>query len=106
MVDFCNRRCYSKPQMEMTELLVRDMNGAVGGARKGDPLRRQINVAALFSALDSKREAENLSWREVAREVGVNHSIFTRLSQGNRPDVDTFMTLTGWLGLSPDRFVE
>jgi transcriptional regulator with XRE-family HTH domain len=65
-----------------------------------------VNVAALYSALDSKREAERLSWREVARETGVNHSTFTRLSQGKRPDVDTFMTLTGWIGLSPDRFVE
>jgi transcriptional regulator with XRE-family HTH domain len=69
-------------------------------------LKREVNVAALYAALDSKREAEGLSWRELARVLGVNHSIFTRLSKGHRPDVDSFVTLTGWLGLSPDRFVE
>jgi transcriptional regulator with XRE-family HTH domain len=65
-----------------------------------------VNVAALYSALDAKREAEGLSWREVARAIGVNHSIFTRLSKGHRPDVDTFVTLTGWLGMAPERFVD
>lgn len=69
-------------------------------------LKRQVNVSALYSALDSKREAEGLSWREVARAIGVNHTIFTRLSQGKRPDVDTFVSLTGWLGMAPERFVE
>jgi transcriptional regulator with XRE-family HTH domain len=69
-------------------------------------LKREVNVAALFSALDSKREAEGLSWREVARELEVNHSIFTRLSKGHRPDVDSFVTLTSWLGMAPERFVE
>jgi transcriptional regulator with XRE-family HTH domain len=68
-------------------------------------LKREVDVAALYSALDSKREADGLSWRELAREIGVNHSIFTRLSKGHRPDVDTFVSLTGWLGLSPERFV-
>lgn len=70
------------------------------------PLKRTLNVAALYSALDSKREAEEKSWREVAREVLVNHSVFTRLSQGHKPDVDTFLTLTGWLEIAPERFVD
>jgi transcriptional regulator with XRE-family HTH domain len=69
-------------------------------------LKREVNVSALYSALDSKREAEGLSWRQVAGVLGLNHSIFTRLSQGHRPDVDTFVTLTGWLGMAPERFVD
>jgi transcriptional regulator with XRE-family HTH domain len=69
-------------------------------------LKREVNVSTLYSALDSKREAEELSWRQVAQQVGVNHSIFTRLSKGHRPDVDTFVTLCAWLGLSPDRFID
>jgi transcriptional regulator with XRE-family HTH domain len=68
--------------------------------------RQRLNVAAFYSALDSKREAEEKSWREVAREVLVNHSVFTRLSQGHKPDVDTFLSLTGWLGSAPEHFVD
>lgn len=69
-------------------------------------MKREVNVPALYSALEAKRAAEDLSWRDVARQVGVNHSIFTRLSKGHRPDVDTFVTLTGWLGMAQERFVE
>ena len=68
-------------------------------------MKREVNVAALYAALENKRDAEERSWREIAREIGVNHSIFTRLSNGHRPDVDTFVTLCGWLGLAPERFV-
>lgn len=69
-------------------------------------MKREVNVPALYSALDAKRAAESLSWRDVARRVGVNHSIFTRLAKGHRPDVDSFVSLTGWLGMAPERFVE
>lgn len=68
--------------------------------------RRRLNVSALYSALNSKREAEQKSWREVAREVLVTHSVFTRLSQGHKPDVDTFLTLTAWLDIAPEQFVD
>lgn len=67
---------------------------------------RWLNVAMLYSALDSKREAGDLSWREVAREVGVNHALFTRLAKGHRPDVDAFLTLTGWLGIPAEYFMD
>lgn len=67
---------------------------------------RSLNVSAFYSALDSKRAAGDMSWREVAREAGVASSIFTRLSKGHRPDVDTFMTLVLWLGVSAERFVD
>jgi transcriptional regulator with XRE-family HTH domain len=70
------------------------------------PRTAQIDLPALFSALDTKREAEGKSWREVAEEIGVAPSTLTRLSQGSRPDGDTFVTLTRWLGLSAERFIE
>lgn len=92
-----NMRSYSHPRADGA-FFVR--------AQEGELLKREVNVSALYSALESKRDSEGISWRELAREIGVNHSIFTRLSKGHRPDVDTFVTLTGWLGLSPERFVE
>lgn len=68
--------------------------------------KAQIDWSALFSALDTKRAAEEKSWREVADEIGVAPSTLTRLSQGAHPDADTFVTLTRWLGLSSERFIE
>lgn len=68
-------------------------------------MKRAVDIGALHAALDSKREAEGLSWRDVGKITGINHATFTRLSQGRRCDVDSFVTLTGWLGLAAERFV-
>lgn len=67
---------------------------------------RSLNVPAFYAALSNKRDAEEKSWREVAREVGVCSSIFTRMSKGHRPDVDTAVTLAAWLGISLERFAD
>jgi transcriptional regulator with XRE-family HTH domain len=63
-----------------------------------------INVEALYDAVDGKRQAKELSWRELASQLGITPSTFTRMSQGRRPDVDTFATLLRWLGMSADAF--
>ena len=63
-----------------------------------------IDVEALYAALDSKRKAARTSWRDVARELDISPSTFSRMAQGRRPDVDTFATprrlladaLSGW----------
>lgn len=69
-------------------------------------MKRHINVGALYAALESKRESEGRSWRDIAKELGVSASTFSRLGQGKGTDIDTFVTLTGWLGVAPDAFVE
>lgn len=71
-----------------------------------EPRKAQIDWSALFSALDTKRAAEDKSWREVASEIGISPSTLTRLAQGRHPDADTFVTLTRWLGLSAERFIQ
>lgn len=68
-------------------------------------MKRQIDVGALYGALESQRDAQQLSWRQLASELEISPSVFTNLAKGNNPDANTFVTLTGWLGLSPDRFV-
>jgi transcriptional regulator with XRE-family HTH domain len=65
---------------------------------------KQLDVAALYAALDSKRKLADLSWREVAQQTALSPSLFTRMAQGRRPDADAFLVLCQWLGLSPDRF--
>ena len=64
-----------------------------------------VDIGALYAALDAKRTATHSSWRYVARQLGVSPSTFTRLAQGRRPDVDTFVTLLQWLGMPAEVFV-
>jgi transcriptional regulator with XRE-family HTH domain len=64
-----------------------------------------VDVEALYAALDSKRKALGTSWRELARELEVSPSTFSRMAQGRRPDVDTFATLLRWLGMPAESFM-
>lgn len=69
-------------------------------------MNRRVDVAALYGALDSKRRAEKVSWRELAGRLELSPSVFTRMAQGRRPELDTFAVLTGWLGMSAEDFIE
>ena len=64
-----------------------------------------VDVDALYAALDSKRKTHGASWREVARELDVSPSTFSRMAQGRRPDVDTFATFLRWLGMPAESFM-
>ena len=56
-----------------------------------------IDIAALYEALDNKRDLRKISWRELARDLDLSPSTFTRMAQGQRPDIDTFATMLRWL---------
>ena len=64
-----------------------------------------VDVEALYAALDSKRKATESSWRDLARELDVSASTFSRMAQGRRPDVDTFATLLRWLAMPAETFM-
>lgn len=64
-----------------------------------------VDVEALYAALDSKRKARETSWREIARELEISPSTFSRMAQGRRPDVDTFATLLAWLQMPAQSFM-
>jgi transcriptional regulator with XRE-family HTH domain len=64
-----------------------------------------VDVEALYAALDNKRRAHGTSWREIARQLEVSPSTFSRMAQGRRPDVDTFATLLRWLGMPAESFM-
>jgi transcriptional regulator with XRE-family HTH domain len=64
-----------------------------------------VDVGALYAALEAKRQAASLSWRELARQLDVSPSTFTRMAQGRRPDVDAFATLLRWLDMPADAFM-
>lgn len=63
-----------------------------------------VHVEALYAALDQKRKLEGLTWRKLAHLTGTSPSTFTRMAQGHRPDVDTFITLCSWLGVPAEQF--
>jgi transcriptional regulator with XRE-family HTH domain len=66
---------------------------------------RAVDVEALYEALDVKRRAQSLSWRDVATAVGVSASTLTRMAQGASPDVEGFGKMVQWLGVSADDFI-
>src|SRR5882672_11423146 len=66
----------------------------------------QLDVEALYAALDQQRKSRDLSWRKVADETGVSASTLTRIGQGKRPDVDSFAALVHWLGVPSERFLK
>jgi transcriptional regulator with XRE-family HTH domain len=69
-------------------------------------MSREMDVSALYGALDSKRSAQNLSWRELATELRLSPSIFTRLARGSRPHFDSYILMIDWLGVSMESFVD
>lgn len=65
----------------------------------------RLDVPALYRALDARRTLHGLSWRDVAAEVDVSPSTFSRLADGRCPDADALSSLIVWLGLSLRQFV-
>jgi transcriptional regulator with XRE-family HTH domain len=66
--------------------------------------RMVVDVEALYSALDAKRRRQGVSWREIANELDISASTFTRMAQGQRPDIDTFTTLLAWLEMPAEKY--
>lgn len=67
-------------------------------------LRTHIDVPGLYAALDGARRARDLSWRQLAAEVGCSPSTMTRLANGHRPDADAFVALSSWLKMPAENF--
>jgi len=64
-----------------------------------------VDIAALYAAIDRKRQTKDLSWRSLAATLKITPSTFTRMAQGLKPDVDTFATLIRWLGMPQEEFL-
>lgn len=67
--------------------------------------RGRLDTDGLYAALNAARKARQMSWRQLAAEVGVSPSTMTRLANGQRPDVDAFAALVRWLGQPADSFL-
>jgi transcriptional regulator with XRE-family HTH domain len=57
-------------------------------------------------AAQIRRQRGNRGLREIAQEIGeISASTLSRIENGNIPDLDTFIRVCRWLGLSPDTFI-
>jgi transcriptional regulator with XRE-family HTH domain len=64
----------------------------------------QFDIKKLAALVQTKRGERGL--RETAKDIGgVSASTLSRIEQGNVPDLETFMRLTSWLGVSADDFL-
>lgn len=63
-----------------------------------------VDVRALHAALDAARVERNLSWRQLAKELGVAASTLSRMANGFRPDVSAFAVMTTWLRMPAESF--
>jgi transcriptional regulator with XRE-family HTH domain len=64
-----------------------------------------VDVTVLHGALDAARIREDISWRELARKIGVSASTMSRLAQGQNPDVNAFAKMVRWLRIPADNFI-
>lgn len=63
-----------------------------------------VDVKALHAALDAARVEKDLSWRQLAKEIGVSASTISRMANGLKPDVTAFAAMTTWLRMPAERF--
>jgi transcriptional regulator with XRE-family HTH domain len=65
-----------------------------------------FDLRGFFRAVEGRRVAEGLSWRELGRRLDLSPSTFSRMSRGRRPDVDTFLRLLAWLDMPAEGFMD
>jgi transcriptional regulator with XRE-family HTH domain len=68
-------------------------------------MRDDFDTEAFYAALDSQRQAKDMSWKEVGAKTGVNPSTLTRMAQGKCPDAKGLAALLAWSGFSANDFM-
>jgi len=66
---------------------------------------RRFDSKALYQALDEQRRSRDLTWDEVATEIGVSKATISRTKGGGRMEVDGMLAMVAWLGVPVERFV-
>lgn len=63
-----------------------------------------VDVRSLHAALDKARESRGLSWRQLAKEIGISASTISRMANDMKPDVTAFAAMTRWLRMPAETF--
>ncbi|XZO00705.1 MAG: helix-turn-helix domain-containing protein [Microcoleus sp.] len=77
-----------------------------GSNWRGRMAKVEFDVESFYAALDSQRQSQRLTWKQVAAQSEVSASTLTRMAQGRRPDVDSLAALLKWSGLQAESFVK
>jgi hypothetical protein len=66
---------------------------------------RRFDTQAFFKAIEEKRVANGLTWKQVAAEIrGFTPGMLTRLATRGRMSADQVVSLSDWLGRAPEEF--
>lgn len=68
--------------------------------------KKEFDLSAFYSAIESTMIAKGLNWKVVAAETGVSASTLSRMGRGQRPDATSLAALAAWSGLNPANFVK
>ena len=60
---------------------------------------------AFYAALNAVRLSRQKTWKDVAKEAGVNASTLSRIGQGAKPDVNGLAALLTWSNLKAEMFI-
>ena len=66
---------------------------------------RRFDAKALHEALDEQRISREMSWTDIAKEIGVSASTLRRTKEGGRMEVDGMIAMVDWLGEQVETFV-
>lgn len=69
-----------------------------------EPAADAVDIAELAALLRQRRAKAGLSLRELSAETGVPFATLSRVESGRLPDLTTFRSIVGWLGIPPERF--
>jgi hypothetical protein len=58
----------------------------------------RFDTRALHAALEAQRTSRNMTWEQVAAELGLGATTLTRLELGGRTTFPHVMRMVGWLG--------
>jgi hypothetical protein len=80
--------------MSCSPVSERDRGQAVNGLRASG----LFDSDALYIAIDRQRRQRRISFRQIAREAGLQPNTTTRLGQGRAISADVLIRLLIWLG--------
>jgi len=71
----------------------------------GGLMTDRFDNEAFYAALNAARLARQMTWKDVAKESGVNASTLARMGKGARPDVNGLASLLAWSHLKAEMFI-
>ncbi len=79
--------------------------GATQLPTAGADRRLRWDLSELHAALDAARRDRNLTWAELAAELGCTANRLTNLRTAKLADMELMMRITQWLRLPAARFI-